>query len=77
MKLVDDWHKCWKWLSVQFLAVASALQAATLAFPDVLRGYVGDTVLHYIALALLIAAVLGRLIDQGGSNASVPNQPGA
>lgn len=77
MRLVDDWHKCWRWLSIQFIAVAGALQLAVMAFPDVLRTALGDATLHYVSLALLAAAVLGRLIDQGGSNAPVPNRPGS
>ena len=32
MRLIDDWHQAWKWLSVQFIAVAAALQLAMLGF---------------------------------------------
>lgn len=68
MKLVEDWHKCWRWLSVQFIAAAGATQLALVAFPDALRSYIPDQVMHVLAIALLVAAVLGRLIDQGVKN---------
>ena len=65
MKLVDDWHRAWRWFSMQFIAAAGATQLALLAFPDTLRSYIPDSVTHAVAVALLVAAVLGRLIDQG------------
>ena len=64
MRLVPDWHKAWRWFSVQLIAATAALQAAWMAFPDALRSYLPDSVMHVIALALLAAAVLGRLVDQ-------------
>ncbi len=64
MKLIADWHQAWRWLSMQFIAVAAALQASLLLFPDVIRAFVPDSWMHGIALTLLAAAVLGRLVDQ-------------
>jgi hypothetical protein len=64
MKLIADWHQAWRWLSVQFIAAAAALQLALLGFPDLLRGYIPESWMHGIAIALLAAAVLGRLVDQ-------------
>lgn len=63
-KLIADWHQAWRWLSVQFIAVAAALQASLLLFPDVIRAYIPDNWMHVIAISLLAAAVLGRLVDQ-------------
>lgn len=64
MKLVDDWKSAWKWLSVQFVAAAGSVQLAVLAFPDTLRQYLPDRITHLVAVLLLGAAVLGRLVDQ-------------
>ncbi len=64
MRLVDDWKSAWKWLSVQFVAAAGSVQLAVLAFPDTLRQYLPDWVTHLVAVGLLAAAVLGRLVDQ-------------
>jgi hypothetical protein len=64
MKLIDDWHKAWKWFSVQLIAAAGTAQLALLAFPDALKHYIPESWMHAIVLALLAAAVLGRLVDQ-------------
>lgn len=64
MKLIEDWHHAWKWLSVQFVAAAGAVQLALLSFPEVLRAYIPDSWMHVIVLVLLAAAVVGRLVDQ-------------
>ena len=64
LKLIADWHQAWRWLSVQFIAVAAALQASLLMFPDVIRTYIPDGWMHVIVIAILAAAVLGRLVDQ-------------
>ena len=64
MKLIADWHQAWRWLSVQFIAVAAALQLAMLGFPDTMRAYIPESWMHVIAIVLLAAAVLGRLVDQ-------------
>ncbi len=64
LKLIADWHQAWKWLSVQFIAMAGAVQLALLSFPDMLRAYVPDSWMHVIVLGLLAAAVLGRIVDQ-------------
>ncbi len=64
MKLIDEWHQAWRWFSVQIIAVAGAFQAAVLLFPAEMRAYLPEPVMHGIALTLLAAAVLGRLVDQ-------------
>ena len=64
MRLIDDWHQAWKWFSMQFVAAAGALQVALLSFPEVLRAYVPNNVMHIMVLVLLAAAVVGRLVDQ-------------
>ncbi len=64
MKLVDDWKSAWRWLSVQFVAAAGAVQLSVLAFPDSMRAWLPDWLTHLLAMALLVAAVVGRLVDQ-------------
>jgi hypothetical protein len=64
MKLVANWKSAWKWFSVQFVAAAGAVQLSVLAFPETIRGWLPDWLTHLLAVALLIAAVAGRLIDQ-------------
>jgi hypothetical protein len=64
MKLVADWKSAWAWFSVQFVAAAGAVQLSLLAFPDEVRAWLPDWLTHLMAMVLLVAAVLGRLIDQ-------------
>jgi len=37
MKLIDEWNKAWRMLSVQAMTVAGALQGAWLYLPDDMR----------------------------------------
>lgn len=68
LHLVSDWKDCWKWLSVHFLIAAGALQGAVMAFPATLQQYLPDWLMHMAAIGLLIAAALGRLVDQKGAH---------
>jgi hypothetical protein len=65
MKLVNNWKSAWRWFSVQLVAAAGAVQLSVLAFPETVRGWLPDWLTHALAVALLMAAVLGRLVDQG------------
>lgn len=64
MKLVANWKSAWKWFSMQFVAAAGAVQLSVLAFPETVRGWLPDWLTHLLAMVLLLAAVLGRLVDQ-------------
>jgi len=64
MKLVANWKSAWKWFSVQFVAAAGAVQLSVLAFPETVRAWLPDWLTHLLAVALLLAAVLGRLVEQ-------------
>lgn len=61
MKLVPNWRSAWKWISVQAIALAAILEGLPMeakdAIPDPYRGYV--------TLVLLLAAGIGRMVDQG------------
>lgn len=70
MTLVSDWKQGWKWLSVQFVTAAGIVQAAFLAYPDVLRAYLPDWMTQSIGIALLVAAIAGRFIAQPAATAT-------
>lgn len=63
MRLVANWRSAWRWLSVQFIALAAIWETlppeAVVMVPDPWRGW--------ITLVLLVAAGLGRMVDQGGA----------
>jgi hypothetical protein len=64
MKLIDEWNKAWRMLSVQAMTVAGALQGAWLYLPDDMRSSIDPRLLHGVTVALLVLGVVGRLVKQ-------------
>ena len=63
MRLIPNWTKAWKFLSMQAIALAAIWETIPLEAKAVLAP---DTQ-SWITLGLLVAAGLGRMIDQGGT----------
>lgn len=63
MKLVPNWTKAWKWFSVQAIAFAALWETIPLEAKAVLE----PSTQSWITLGLLVAAGLGRMIDQGSA----------
>lgn len=61
MKLVDNWRKAPKWLSVQMIALAALWESIPLEAKAVLD----PSTQSWITFGLLVAAGVGRMIDQG------------
>ena len=61
MKLVPNWTKAWKWMSMQFIALAAIWETIPLEAKAVLE----PSTQSWITLGLLVAAGLGRMMDQG------------
>lgn len=61
MRLITNWRQAWKFISVQAIALAAVWEGLPMeakdAIPDPYRGYV--------TLVLLLAAGIGRMVDQG------------
>jgi len=68
MKLVQDWRKGWKWLSVQFAAIGLAASAAWLAVPADLTATVPDWARNVVSGVIFAGVLVGRMVDQGGSD---------
>lgn len=64
MKLVPEARRAWRWFSVQAMTLAGSLQGAWLAVPDDLRTKVPGMLVHVVTIALLIAGIAGRLVQQ-------------
>lgn len=64
MKLVPEARRCWRWFSVQSMTLAGSLQGAWLAMPGDLKDKVPGGLVHWVTIALLVAGVVGRLVDQ-------------
>lgn len=64
MKLVSNWKRAWRWISVQAMVLAGALQGAWMFVPDELRASIPPGVVQGFTIVLLVLGVMGRLVDQ-------------
>jgi hypothetical protein len=65
MKLVDNWKRMHRAFSVQAMAAAAAIQGAWPTIPDDLKAALPHGIVHWVSIALLVAGIVGRLVDQG------------
>lgn len=64
MKLIDNWNKAHRMLSVQAMALAAAIQGAWPSIPEDLKASIPPGVVHWVSLGLLVAGIVGRLVQQ-------------
>ena len=67
MKLVEDWKKAWKFLSVE-LAILSAAALQLYEQVPLFKQYIPDNVFHNLMTGIVVLIIVGRLIQQGSSN---------
>jgi len=67
MKLVDNAGRWWRWLSMQAMGAAVALQGAWVFIPDDLKARAGDDLANWVTVALLVLGMIGRMVKQRGS----------
>ena len=65
MKLVPNASKSWRWFSMQLLTVTAALQVAWETLPPDALAVIPEDWRGYVTLGLVLAAMVGRIIDQG------------
>lgn len=75
IKLIDEWHKAWRWFSVQAMGLAIALQGAWAAVPDSLQVAVPHGIVTGITMTLLVLGIAGRMVDQTKPEASDAGSP--
>lgn len=63
-RLIEDWKQAWKWVSVNCMAAALAVQGAWLFIPDDMRSSLPPDLVKKITIALLIVGIIGRLFKQ-------------
>lgn len=63
-QLIENWRRAWRMLSVQMQALAFALLGAWQVLPDEIKAMLPPTLAPKIVMALLVAGILGRLIQQ-------------
>lgn len=69
MKLVENWNKAHRMISMQCMAAASTVMAAWMQLPDDMKSKLPDSMAQlvgYAVLALLVLGMSGRLIHQPG-----------
>lgn len=64
MKLVPNWRKARKWLSIQIPAVNVAFLATWSLLPEKFQEAIPVWAVVGIAVALLVLGMVGRLIQQ-------------
>lgn len=63
MKLIPDWRKAWRFVSIQIAVIGGAMQAAVIAWPD-FREWLGDTMSHLVGLFMFTGIIAGRVVKQ-------------
>ena len=63
-RLIPNWRRAWRMASVQAQAIALAVLGGWQAMPDELRAVVPTWAVLGVAMLLLVAGIVGRLIDQ-------------
>ena len=64
MKLVPDWRKAWRWLSVQAMALQGIVAVSWISVPDDMRAAVPPQWLAFAAIVLTVFGIVGRVIKQ-------------
>lgn len=64
LNLIPNWRRAWRMFSVQAQVLSVAVLGGWQATPDELRAAVPAWAVVSIAVALLLAGIVGRLIDQ-------------
>ncbi|WP_041525799.1 hypothetical protein [Pantoea sp. At-9b] len=65
MRLVADWKRSWRWLSVHCLALAGSIPAAWVWLPDDLKRHIPPDYMGAITAVVAVCGIVGRLVDQG------------
>ena len=63
-RLIPNWRKAWRMLSIQAQTAALAVIGGWQALPDDLRSVIPAGMVFGLAMFLLVAGIIGRLIDQ-------------
>lgn len=64
MKLIDNWKKAYRMISVQAMVIATAIQGTWVLVPEDLKTSIPPTIVQWITMGLLAFGIIGRLIDQ-------------
>lgn len=65
IRLVDEWHKCWRWASVQLAAVISTAGILYEQLPQ-FQQYIPPELFHKVMPYLVAVIIAGRLFKLKG-----------
>lgn len=69
MKFVENIKQAWKWISMQMMVLALALQTAWELAPSDLKSMMDPTLVYGITVVILVMGVIGRLVKQTPNDA--------
>jgi hypothetical protein len=64
MKLVDDAKQAYRWISMQCMILAGAVQAGWMYLPEDLKASLSPETVKTTTLVLLVLGIAGRLVKQ-------------
>lgn len=64
MKLIKNWRKSYRMLSVQAMALATAIQGTWMTIPEDMKASIPPQAVHWITMGLLVFGIVGRIVAQ-------------
>jgi hypothetical protein len=64
MKLINEWKRAYRMLSVQAMTLALAIQGVWPEIPAEMKASLPQHLVHWVSMALLLAGIFGRLVKQ-------------
>ncbi len=61
IRLVDDWKRAWRWVSVNCMVLAAAIQGAWVYVPDDMRESLPHNLVSGLTICVLVLGVIGRI----------------
>lgn len=75
MKLIPNWRRCHRMLSVQLWTLNGAGAFAWARLPDDLKAAIPHSLTTTVAIVMFILPIVARLIDQGDVTAPKADAP--
>ena len=63
-RLVPEAKQAWRWLSIQMMALAAAIQTAWASLDDQTKAALPGKLVAYTTIGLLVLGIGGRLLKQ-------------
>lgn len=65
LKLIDNWKKGWKFISVNCMVMAQAILGAWMMLPSDMKELMPNSIVFPLTMLLLAGGIVGRFVDQG------------